>query len=174
MPRTMRGMRLRPVKSYKHIVDTSGLVTNVVSISDVIVGADNPTLANVAQVETASTVSAIFLNVQVYRVAVSSGVARFYFIVWKNPGGALITPNPSATGSDADKRHIIHQEMIVLNNSPPVDGQTFPRTMFKGVIRIPRNLKRFGINDKLSVAFITPDSTGTANFCLQCIYKEFR
>ena len=165
---------LRPVKSYKHVVDTNGVVTDVVSVSSLILAKDNPLISEVNSVQTASTVHGIFLNVQISLDIPTGGVARFYFIVFKNPGGNLIIPNPAGTGSSNNKKHIIHQEMIMLNNSPPTDASIFPRTFFKGVLKIPRSMKRFGIGDNLQLALITPDVTGQANFCLQCIYKEFR
>ncbi len=165
---------LHPVKSYKHIVDTNGLITNVVSVTDLVISKDNPVLTEVNAVQTASTVHGIFLNVQVSTQTPFGGVPRVYFIVFKNPGTNLIIPSPDAVGQDNNKKFVIHQEMEMLSNSPPTDPSIFPRTMFKGVIRIPRGYKRFGIGDKLQLALKTPDATGKADFCVQCIYKEFR
>ncbi len=167
-------MALHPVKSYKHIVDTNGTISDVVSVTDLIISKDNPVLTEVNAVETAATVHGIFLNVQASTQTPFGGVPRVYMIVFKNPGTNLIIPNPAATGSSNNKKFIIHQEMIMLSNSPPTDPAIFPRTMFKGVIKIPRNYKRMGMNDRLQLALITPDVTGEADFCVQCIYKEFR
>jgi len=175
MPRR-QGMNrfLHPVKSYKHVVDSNGLVTNVVSVTDLVTTKDNPVLSGIADVQTACTVSSIYLNVGIVNFIASGGVPRFYFIVFKNPGTSLIIPNPATVGSSKDKKFVIHQEMIMLNNSVAPNVGTFPRTMFKGVIRIPRGYKRMGALDKLQFAIITPDATGQAEFCVQCIYKEFR
>ncbi len=167
-------MGLHPVKSYKHIVDTNGLVSDTVSVTDLIVAKDNPVLTEVNAVQTASTVHGIFLNVGISTQTPFGGVPRVYFIVFKNPGTNLIIPDPAGSGSNNNKKFIIHQEMIMLSNSPPTEPSIFPRTMFKGVLKIPRSYKRFGIGDKLQLALKTPDVTGLADFCVQCIYKEFR
>ncbi len=164
---------MRPVKSYKHIVDSSGLITNVTSVTDLIISRDNPILTQTNSVQTASTVHGIFLHVEISLAIPAAGVDRFYFIVFKNPGNNLLIPDATQTGADDNKRHIIHQEMMMLNKTP-VDPAIFPRTMFKGVLKIPPRMKRFGQSDRLQLALKGPDVTGQANFCAQCIYKEFR
>jgi len=167
-------MGLRPVKSYKHVVDASGTISDTNSTVDLIIALDNPVLSNVNGVQTASTVSAIFLNVQVGTRVPFGGTPRVYFIVFKNPGANLIVPDPTATGANDNKKFVIHQEMMMVNNFPVGGASIFPRTMFKGVIRIPRSYKRQGVNDRLQLILKTPDVTGLADWCIQCIYKEFR
>ena len=52
----------------------------------------------------------------------------------------------------------------------------FPRTVFKGAIRIPPRLKRFGYKDRLIVLFQHPaaETSAVTQVCVQSIYKEFR
>ncbi len=169
-----RGLGLRPVKSLKHIVDTAtAVVTTVPSVVPLVISVASPTISGVADVEDGSTVSSIYLRVETLATAVYAGVPRIYMIVFKNPGNNLTVPNASAAGADDAKRYIIHQEMQMV---APLADFAFPRTMFQGVIKIPPRLKRFGYNDRLVVEFQhgSGETTGIANVCVQCIYKEFR
>ncbi len=86
----------------------------------------------------------------------------------KNPGGNLAMPNPNAVGVSDNKKYIIHQEMVMLEQS--VNGN--PRTLFNGVIAIPRGYRRNGPNDQLQFLIIAPGVN--INYCFQCHYKEFR
>ncbi len=171
-----QGFRLRPVKSIKHIVETSGLVTlALASTTDVINTVDNPVLTTTNAVQTASTVSAIYLRVEVKQGAVASTVANnIYMIVFHNVAGSLSAPAIDTLGSSDRKNQVIHQEMLMLTPATAESG--FPRTMFNGVIVIPRGMRRNAVQDKLQV--ILQQSTGETNmttqFCVECIYKEFR
>ncbi len=164
------------MNSYKHIVDLAGATTGVVkSTIDLIVSDPDPNPVNVQEVEIGSTVSAIYLNVQAYTAVNPNLRPNWYFIVFKNPAGNLTVPDPNATGDYETKRFIIHQEMIMLGNTP-ADSATFPRTVFNGVIRIPRGYKRNAFGDKLQLVLQNGAgaTTNDTRFCIQCIYKEFR
>ncbi len=163
-----RYTRLRPVHSLKHIIDVQGgLIGGTQQIDDLVEAVDAPVVATVDQVETASQVGSIFLNVQVVSVEAVI-LPNVYMVVMKNPGNNLNIPQANAVGGSDEKRFVIHQEMIMVQAL--VAG--VPRTLFKGVIKIPRGYKRFGIKDKLQIALLSP---GVDMFyCIQCIYKEFR
>ncbi len=94
--------------------------------------------------------------------------------VAKNPGNEHVIANPSSIGDSDLRRYVMHQEMTMVT-AFTANASTFPRTMFVGVIKIPRGFKRFGINDRLLVSFALDDGELTAivNCCVQCIYKEF-
>ncbi len=172
-----RALRLRPVNSVKHIVDTNGTISAaLVSTTDVTVAVNDPATASVNEVMIGSTVHAIFLRVEVVGTVAAGGVDNIYMSVYKNPGGDLAGPNPSAVGGSDDKKRVLHQEMLMLTPLDLNNGVGFPRTLFKGVIVLPRALKRMGIQDKLQVliAHRLGEATQTTRFCLQCIYKEFR
>ncbi len=174
MPRSFS--RLRPVRSIKHVVDTNGGITGATpSTTDVILASDTPSLSSVNLIETAATVHAIFLNVQVIQVVAAGGVDNIYMIVYKNPAGNLVAPAVDLVGGSDRKRFVIHQEMLMTGNVN-TGSASIPRTLFKGVINIPSRLKRFGYQDELQVIIghRTGEATQVSNFCLQCIYKEFR
>lgn len=164
-----RGMAaLRPVHRIKHVVDVqAGLNLNTVSTDNLILAVDAPVLANRTEVETGSKVNGIYLKVEAYATT-AGALANLYMYVMKNPGGNLVGPNPNVAGSSDNKKYIIHQEMVMLQQA--VNGN--PRTLFNGVIVIPRGYKRFGPNDILQIRLLAPGVD--INYCIQAHYKEFR
>jgi len=132
-----------------------------------VLAVDAPVLANTTNVVTGSKVNAIYLNVEAY-ARTATALANVYMAVWKNPGGNITFFNPNTVGSNDNKRFVIHQEMKMIERS--VNGN--PRTIFNGVIVLPRGMRRFGPNDLLNVAFLAPGVD--IDLCVQCHYKEFR
>ncbi len=136
---------------------------------NIIKSVDAPVIGNTTEVETGSTINGIYLNVEATNTTAISGVIRnFYMIIYKNPGGNITAPVPNTVGSNDDKRYVIHQEMKMLD----ANANGNPRTIFNGVIAIPRGYKRFGPGDLLEAQFLTPGMA--SNVCLQSHYKEFR
>ncbi len=88
--------------------------------------------------------------------------------IMKNPSNALPVPVANLIGTSDVKKQIIHQEMVMMQQV--AEGN--PRTLFKGVIRIPRHYQRMGQDDTLLLNLLAPGVN--AFFCVQCIYKEFR
>ncbi len=166
--RSRRGLALRPVHRIKHVVDLQiGVLLGVQTNNVLIEAIDAPILANVREVETGSTIHGIYLRVESY--ATSAGaLANAYIVLMKQPGGNLTVPQANGVGASDNKKYVIHQEMVMLQKQ--IDGN--PRTLFNGVIAIPRGYKRFGINDKLILGVFSPGVNMDA--CIQCIYKEFR
>ncbi len=163
-----RFTRLRPVNSIKHVVDKQGGLAIDTNVEEIIaIAVDAPVQTSVSQVVTASTVGSIFLNVQVAATSTAS-IANVYMYIIKEPGGNLTLVKGNAVGASDIKKFVLHQEMIMTEKNTTA----FPRTLFKGVIRIPPRLKRFGTNDKLVLVLYSPGVT--YDYCFQCIYKEFR
>ncbi len=161
---------LAVVHRIKHIVDSSATLAAATTLPVTLVkGVDAPVLANTPEVETGAKVHGIFLNVQVSANEASGGIPNIYMAVFKNPSGNISTIDPVGTGDDPNKKAIIHQEMIMF---APTGTQGLPRTLFKGVIVIPRGMQRFGIDDELVVVLRAPSVN--VKVCVQCIYKEFR
>ncbi len=162
---------LRPVNSRKHIVDVQGGLTAGTQVStDLIQTVDAPVLANVTEVGTASTVNSIFLNVQVSAVG-TAALANVYMYVWKNPGSNIAiaqVPSPNSVGTSDMKKLVFHQEMIMTEKNTTA----IPRTLFKGVLKLPKHFRRFGYNDELRIELLSPGVD--YEYCIQCIYKEYR
>ncbi len=172
MARFRRQLALRPVNRIKHVADSSAtLAKNTVIAQTLIAANDNPVLANFAEVLTGSKVYGIYLNVQVAsnEAHVAGAIPNVYLIIVKNPGGNLVFNNPNAIGSDDNKRFVIHQEMLMIENA---GAGSNPKTLFNGVIKIPKGYSRFGPNDLLQLEILCPAIN--IAFCLQAHYKEFR
>ncbi len=163
-----RGNSIRPVNRIKHVVDNQqGLVLAVIGFVDLAVATDTPTLAVNNSVEIGSKVNGIYLKVEAYATT-AGALSNFYMIVTKNPGGNITNPPGNAVGINDNKRFVIHQEMVMLEQK--VNGN--PRTVFNGVIVIPRGYRRMAPNDKITVLFLAPGVN--TNICIQAHYKEFR
>ncbi len=162
---------MRPIHRIKHVVDTSAALASATSLGQVIIStADAPVLSSVTQVETGAKVNGFYLRLEVVANEDTAGgvVPNVYMAVQKNPGGNLGVVQANSVGSNDNKRFIIHQEMMMIQKS--IDGN--PRTLFNGVIVIPKGYRRFGPNDTLSINIFSPATD--ILFCLQAHYKEFR
>ncbi len=128
---------------------------------------DAPVLANVTECETGSKVNGIYLKVEAYATS-TAALANFYMAVFKNPGNNLTNPAANTVGSNDNKRFVIHQEMVMMEKNTTGN----PRTVFNGVVVIPRGYRRNGPADQLKLILLSPGVS--ADFCVQCHYKEFR
>ncbi len=164
---------MRPVQRIKHVVDVQGGAAGATQVNTTVIAAnDSPTLAATTQVVTGAKVNAIYLKVEISATA-GTALANCYMLVYKNPGGNLGTPTANLVGSNDNKRYVIHQEMLMFQKFD-ADVAANPRTLFNGVIVIPRGYRRFGPNDLLQVGILSPGSGNNIDFCLQVHYKEFR
>ncbi len=164
-----RGNYLRPVNRIKHVVDSQFAVALGVNNDFTIAFAsDTPDLATAAEVETGSVIRDFFVSVEVVNTGVTGVLANAYALFFKNPGGNLTIPAANAVGIDDNKRYVFHQEMVMLNMTD--NGN--PRTLFKGVLRVPKHMQRMAPNDLLQLRVFSP---GVAlNGCIQVHYKELR
>ena len=163
-----RGNYLRPVNTVKHVIDIQGgLVLAVQDNLTIVDGVDNPVLSSPAQVSVGSHVKSIFLNVQVAATS-TAALANIYMMVFLNPSNALTLPAANTIGVSDLKKQVIHQEMIMTEKNTTA----FPRTLFRGVIKIPRKAHRIGHDDTIIVSLLSPGVN--YDYCIQCIYKEIR
>ncbi len=169
VPRFRSRNYLRPVNRIKHVVDqqfaqASGTQLNITAAF----ASDTPDLATVAEVETGSTIRSMFISCDVVNTNAAGVLANAYFMITKNPGGNITVPVPNAVGSDDNKRFVFHQEMVMLQM---VDNSN-PRTLFKGVLKIPRGYQRMAPNDNIIISIFSPGVELTG--CIQIHYKEYR
>ncbi len=166
-----RSQSLRPIHRIKHVVDSSATLAAAASLNVFLVTTkDAPVLANTTEVETGAKVNGIYLKVEVASNEAQDvgAIPNVYMIITKNPGGNITIPTPNAVGADDNKRFVIHQEMLMIDNN--LGGN--PRTLFNGVIMIPKGYRRFGPNDTLVATFQSPALDIVV--CAQAHYKEFR
>ncbi len=170
VPRYNRGMAIRPVHRIKHVVDSQfAVVGGATKDVPLIETKDAPVLGNITEVETGSKVNGIYLKIEVVNIEATQGVLpNVYLTVGKSPGNNITLPAPNAVGASDNKRYVIHQEMLMLQKVT----NSNPRTLFNGVIIIPRGYRRNGPADVLRAQILSPGVDLDA--CLQCHYKEFR
>ncbi len=136
-----------------------------------IIAVDNPDIGFTNQVVTGCRINGIFLTIEAVASETSTtATPNLYFAIYKNPGNNLTFPNANNVGVDDNKKFVIHQEMVMIN---PLDGGN-PRNVFKGVIAIPKHLRRFGPSDRLEYQLFIPSTGVAVNACTQSHYKEFR
>ncbi len=168
MPRFNRGMAIRPVHRIKHVRDVqNALVAGTQVNADIIKAVDAPTLGSTNEVETGSKVNGIYLHLEAVATS-SAALPNMYMGIYKNPGNNTTPPAINLVGSDDNKRFMIHQEMIMFQEQTGSN----PRTVFNGVVVIPRGYRRFGPNDTLQILLLAPGVS--VNYCWQSHYKEFR
>ncbi len=163
---------MSPIQRIKHVVDFSagnvpaGTNTNVVLVKCL----NSPDAnTNPTDVAIGSNVNGIFLSVEVScDQDVTTQIPNIYMIIMKNPGVVLPAIAPNDVGKSTNKRFVFHQEMVML------DGHAVgnPRTLFKGVIAIPKGYRRMADTDQIQIRILAP--TVTHNICVQAHYKEFR
>jgi len=174
-----RAIRMRPVNSLKHVIDSNGAITAAVqSVNDIILADANPDPeVSPTKVDIGSVINSIYLRVEAVAIIAAGGIDNLYMAVIKNPSSEISIPNIDKVGISNDRKWVIHQEMIMTGQAGGNPGAAnIPRTVFKGVIKIPQKYRRFGVKDKLQVLLQhrIGEATQSTDFCLQAIYKEFR
>ncbi len=159
---------LRPVNSRKNVRDQQGgLAIGVATVSNIADAVDSPSLGVPASCAIGSVINGLFLNVQV-RATTEAALPNAYMYICKNPGNNLSMPDANAVGIDDNKKFIFHQEMAMLSGSTE---PSIPITLFKGVIKVPKHMRRMGADDQIQVHLFSPGVT--ADFCIQAIYKWY-
>ncbi len=165
-------MALRPINRIKHVVDNNATLGKNVVLPVIIADAtDTPTIAVTQSVETGSKVNGFYLRVEVAsNDPIDIGVIpNVYLMVYKNPGNNVTMPAPNVVGGSDNKRFVIHQEMTMIENK----GQgSNSRTLFNGVIVVPKGMRRFAPDDRLAFDILAPGLDIAV--CTQIHYKEFR
>ncbi len=159
---------ISPINRHKHVIDVqNAVIAGVTATESLINTVDSPVLGTSVQVKTASKVNGIYLHVEVVATT-SAALSNVYLIVFKNPGNNLVIPNPNVVGINDNKKYVIHQEMVMLQQQT----NSNPRTLFNGVIVIPKGYRRNGPNDRIGLKILAPGVN--INYCIQCHYKEFQ
>ncbi len=176
-----RGFRrsLHPVISTKNVEDTSTVLaatTNTV-IDVLAVAVETPTLAATDSVARGSTINGLYLSLFFISEGgeVANEVPLVDWYILKNPGNNFAStfdasnlPTPGNTGSHDNKRYIFHEEKALAGGG---DASLAGVPMaFKGVIVIPRGMRKMNANDRIVIAARANFAT---KFCLKAIYKWY-
>ncbi len=159
---------MRPINSIKHVVDEQGgLVAGTQTFVILADGVDVYALADDDGIPTGARINSIFLNVQVAATG-TAALANVYMYIYKNPGTNIPTfPNGNVVGTSDQKKLIFHQEMIMTEKNTTA----IPRTLFKGVIKLPKHFRRWGADDQMAIALFSPGVN--FDYCVECIYKHY-
>ncbi len=172
-------MALRPIKSVKHIVETSGIIAagaNAVT-ANLADGVDTYTLADTNGVPTGSKIHSIYFSAFILaeggELAAEVPLVDWYIIkspgaTWASTFDATNLPTPGSTGDHINKRHILHTEKGLTGGGDA--SLTGIPMVFKGVIRIPRGKQRWGEDDQL---LWCTRANFASKFCVQAIYKHY-
>jgi len=159
---------VRPmVHSEKHYVQTSiapilsGAKLDTVVISAVAV----PTL--VEDVKEGSSIKAIYLEYWVRSSELSPGSG--IFVVYKNPGGSVLfsVAQLAGLGTAENKKNVFYVTQGLYN-----DNDADAIAVFRGWLKIPKSKQRFGLGDRLVVAFFAQGAIDI-NICGFATYKEY-
>ncbi len=174
-----RAIALRPVNSRKNIVDQAGIlpaITNTV-LDNIINGVDQADLATVDEVTTGSRVNGFFMSFFAIgeggEIANEVPLVDWYII--KDSGGAFGTtfdathlPTPGTTSVHVNKRWIIHEEKgLTGGGDASLSGVPM---IFKGVIAIPRHMRRIAVGDRFRLCV---RATFATKNCTKFIYKWY-
>ncbi len=168
--------RLRPVNSIKNITDLSGILPATTdTILDILAQAvDDPALSADQEVEKGCTINSVFLEMFFFSEGgeLANEVPLVDWYIYKNNANqASLTelPTPGATGTTNLKRYILHEEKGLAGGGEL--SLTGVPMVFKGVIRLPRTFKRFGIDDRL---IVVARSNFATKFCIKSVYKWYK
>ncbi len=163
---------LHPVNSSKKVVDSSGkTVISTVSVSDLADVGTGAAWVDAADVKVPVGCHIHSMYLSVFVVIDESTQAATPLVDWfvcKNLGNNLTFPEPGATGGNDNRRYILHEEKGLTAD---VGGSGAPM-IFRGVIKIPKHLSRFGLQDKFQFRLLTENHV--AYFCVKAIYKFYR
>lgn len=155
------------ISSVKRIVDSSGsLAAGTTSSTTVAVGVAEGAAATVNSVPPGAHVYSMFITVNGVNT-VNPGVVDWF--ISKDPGGQIGAGfgNPGDTGNPANntvRKWIFHEEKGLASS-------TASPMIFKGVIKIPKKMQRFDVDDEINVKI---RSAGAGFFCIKAIYKYYK
>ncbi len=164
---------LRPVVRTKHVVDTAGELAGG-NTSTITLGLEKPVRADPfdpAQIVLAGSVNGIFLSIFIIGAtgAPLNGAIDWY-IAKRRSGQQKSTefPEPGQTGISDIRNQIFHEEKGLAGSG---DGTPMA---FKGVVVVPKHMRRTRSNDEFFIKLKSVDVTNNATFCVKAIYNEYQ
>ncbi len=158
-----------PINSIKHIIDSSGTVGQAASTNVIAVTVPNldPTTFKPGDIRIGATINGFFLSVfMIGSTGAPLASASNWYIAKTGEGQFASLPQPGATGVSKIRNQIIHEEKGVSGSG---DGTPM---VFKGVIAVPRGMRRMREGDQWSVV-LANDAVENSTFCVKAIYKSY-
>ncbi len=165
-----RGRSLNPINSIKHVIDTEGALSGVANSVNTIVNAVPNVGATFVpgDVRVGATVNGFFLSIFVIGATGAPLNGSINWYICKIGTGQLNSlPNPGNTGLSAIRNQIFHEEKGLAGSG---DGTPMA---FKGVVAVPRGMRRMREGDQFVIVINSQDGTNDATFCLKAIYKSY-
>ncbi len=160
------------IHSFKHVIDSDGALTgggaSVTTLATVVNARSDPIV--ITECEVGDTVNGIFLSVFAIGAGgqgLSSSINWYVAKARANQNPVSDFPNPQAVGSSPVRNQIFHQEKGLAGSA---DGTPMA---FKGVIVVPKGMRRMRDGDSIFVKINSLDATNDATFCIRAIYKSF-
>ncbi len=166
-----RFRNMSPINSIKHILDSEGQLTGgATSANDIAFAVPNvdTTTFKPGDIRVGGKVNAFFISLFV--IGATGGPVNGsvnWYLMKIHEGQDAVLPIPGQTGTSKVRNQIIHEEKGLVGSG---DGTAMA---FKGVIAIPRSMRRFREGDKWRISINSIDATTDAQFCLKVIYKSF-
>ncbi len=172
MPRFgRRGGSLRPVNSIKHILDSSGVLTGgFTSASPIAVAVPNVDTSTFkpGDVRVGATINGFYLSIFIIGETGAPVVgAQDWYLAKFHDGQTTVQPVPGQTGTSMVRNQIIHEEKGLVGSG---DGTAMA---FKGVIAIPKSMRRMREGDLWEIRIRNGDTGTNAQFCIKAIYKSY-
>ncbi len=168
-----RGSRMgTQIHSLKHVIDVegalSGGVASVVPLTQSVQSRATP--FEPVEMINGETINAFFLSIFMIGATGSgqNGSINWY-IAKARSGQSTVTdfPDPAVTGGSNVRNQIFHEEKGLAGSA---DGTPMA---FKGVVVVPRSMRRFRDGDQFIIKLRSTDITNDVNFCVKAIYKSF-
>ncbi len=165
---------LNLVNSIKHVIDSEGSilqtgVQSVVTIANAVPNVDSTTFTP-GDVRVGSKINGFFISLFLLGstgAGVGPGSLNWY-IIKTHEGQISLLPNAGNTGTSKIRNQIFHEEKGLAGSQ---DGTPMA---FKGVIVVPKGMRRMREGDQFHIAIRQPSSaTDDAFFCVKAIYKSF-
>ncbi len=172
MPFRRRGSRLgTQIHSIKHVIDSAGVLSGAAISTTPIATAVNAQSAifNPVEIVLGHTVNGFFLSVFIIGATGAPLNGSIDWYIAKLRGGQTIgdLPAPNNVGISDLRNQIFHQEKGLAGSG---DGTPMA---FKGVVVVPKSMRRVRSGDQFVIALSSADATNDAEFCIKAIYKSF-
>ncbi len=157
------------MNSIKHVVDVEGALSGGgVSANNVVVAVPNvdTTTFKPGDVRVGSKVNGLFVSIFIIGSGGQGLSGSLNWLIIKLHEGQT-APTPGQTGISKVRNQIFHEEKGLAGSA---DGTPMA---FKGVIAVPRGMRRMREGDVIQIRLVNSDAVNDANFCIKTIYKSW-